>query len=134
MTCLYYTYKNLKCKNKGHYHNLCLIHFRIMYNKFVYKIQSVWRSYRTRRKIKNIYIKLPQELKYIVLHYMTLNHRTQYTINKIYKNKITVELEYLKKLYFEYSTYQIEEYEFYFKNKLKSMDRIKYLKTQLLRI
>lgn len=68
------------------YSNACLTHSRI---KVIF-IQSVWRAYRIRRKVKFMK-KLPNDALHIIQHYMRYDHNIQYKLLpsylKIYKKR-----------------------------------------------
>lgn len=61
------------------------------YNYFASKIQSTWRSFKTRKIIKNIFIKLPCEIKSIVLKHLRFDWNVQQfyipSVIKIYNNR-----------------------------------------------
>jgi hypothetical protein len=92
-------YKNNKCFNNKCFNNICnkciylnnycYNHFRLLYLKKIIIIQSYFRSYKTRRVIKNIYNKLPLDIQKYIKHFinMDLHYRRYYKkINNIVYN------------------------------------------------
>jgi hypothetical protein len=71
------THRFRKCKSNAKFviegHNYCYIHTKQLFNKHAVVIQKLWRSYRTRTKINNLYINLPTELQQQVLQHLTAN-------------------------------------------------------------
>ena len=68
------TSTNRICKCKYKYIILqkkyCHTHANILYNIYIIKIQSVFRAYFIRKKLKNIYFKLPYDIQYKILEYL----------------------------------------------------------------
>ena len=60
----------LKTKNKYCNKYVCHVHAAILFNYSILYIQKMYIGYRTRRKLKNIFVKLPNDLQNIVLWYM----------------------------------------------------------------
>ena len=60
----------LKTKNKYCNKYVCHVHAVILFNYSILYIQKMYIGYRTRRKLKNIFVKLPNDLQNIVLWYM----------------------------------------------------------------
>ena len=66
-----------KCKNKftlkikNNYY--CKNHSKLFYNKFIIKIQKTYRGYYIRKKIKQIFIKLPNDLQKKILFFINEN-------------------------------------------------------------
>ena len=94
------THRFRKCKYSSHFNiegrNYCIIHTKLLFNKCAITIQKLWRSYRTRTKINNLYINLPTELQQQVLQHLTAN-----TIfnNKYDKNFVPLINTFLKNKY-----------------------------------
>lgn len=65
---------NLKCKNKNilfiknNYY--CKNHIVLNFNKFIIKIQKMYKGYKTRKTLKNIYYKLPQDIQTHILYFI----------------------------------------------------------------
>ena len=77
-------------KINGKYH--CRIHFNYNYVKYILIIQSYWRSYYSRRKLNNIFKKLPCDIQRIVQWY--INKDEYYlgltdSINQILRKRAT---------------------------------------------
>jgi hypothetical protein len=53
------------------------------YKKYILIIQKIYKGYRTRKKIKNIFNNLPRDLQQIVLHYINLPIYYRNYYNKI---------------------------------------------------
>jgi hypothetical protein len=70
----------------------CIIHARQIYSQYAQYIQKIWRAYRNRNIINNIYIKLPDELQRIVIFYIKKNYLIKKhhhdVLCKIISNKI----------------------------------------------
>ena len=108
-----------KCKNKiivnikNKY--VCLYHFNLYYKKHILKIQQIYRGYKVRNKLNNIYYKLPKDIQNIILYYINLPiyYRNYYkTLNKIiYKkthlifNNNKVDINYIIKSYNLFNKY-----------------------------
>lgn len=60
----------LKTKNKYCNKYVCHVHAAILFNHSVLYIQKMYIGYRTRRKLKNIFVKLPTDLQKMILWYM----------------------------------------------------------------
>ena len=65
-------------------HKYCRQHANIIYKIIVNKIQKVWRSYRKRIFISNVFKKLPNDLQKKILFYV----RENYLIKKYHHNVI----------------------------------------------
>jgi len=50
------------CKNKRHYGNFCIIHYKLLYTKHAIIIQKMYKGYYIRKKLK-IYYNLPRDLQ-----------------------------------------------------------------------
>ena len=66
-------YNNL-CKKPSFSKSICLcrIHLILTHNSGIIKIQKIFRGYKTRKKINNIYKKLPSDVQGIILYYINL--------------------------------------------------------------
>ena len=60
----------LKSKNKYNNKIVCHVHADILFGSSALSIQKMYIGYRTRQKIKNLFLKLPTEIQKIVLWYM----------------------------------------------------------------
>jgi hypothetical protein len=85
------------CNNPSIYCKYCKKHYNIFLNKYAVIIQKNYISYKTRKKIKNIYYKLPNDLQYKIKYYM--NQDVYY---KKYKKRI---LEIVNKKIIKYFFY-----------------------------
>ncbi len=65
-----------KCKNNCiiviKQQNICLKHFNLYYKKYVLLIQKIFKGYYVRKKLKNLFYNLPQDIQKIVLYYINL--------------------------------------------------------------
>lgn len=108
MSCCYITNNITQCKrsytfsisiNKKSY-NYCNQHCNISVKKYILTIQKIWRGFKSRTKIKNLFIILPRELQKIVIYHMSSNlyFKKQYSVicNIIYKkiNKFCETVNY----------------------------------------
>jgi len=60
----------LKTKNKYNNQYICHVHAAILFTDSVLYIQKMYIGYKTRRKLKNIFVKLPMDLQKMVLWHM----------------------------------------------------------------
>ena len=108
--CKKQVYSNLFCKK------YCYKHFLLNYNRHAIIIQKAYIGYRTRKKLKNIYLKLPNDLQSKILSY--LNGELYYkkyckTLQSIINNKtlkifdynIKIDIEYLYTTFYLYNKY-----------------------------
>lgn len=120
-SCLKYNKK--KCyKNSYLYinnHSYCLNHSLLLYNKYVLKIQRIFRGYKARKYLVNIFNKLPNELQELIIYYINdnlykrkyLDTLTSIVINNTYNlhNHINSEkklsIDYLYNCYKLYNKY-----------------------------
>lgn len=134
MRCTTKTLLNKKCKCKALYSNLCYIHFKKYHSDSITKIQAVWRSFLTRRRIKNLFVSLPHELQNLVLYFMREDHRISQlhkSYINIYNNKICRMNLYLSELYYHYQTIYSLDFEEYIERKIRITDKIKYYKNRI---
>jgi len=131
-TCCVKNYFNNKCKNKNviyisnNYY--CINHINLLYLKYIIIIQKYYRGSKTRRILKNIYIKLPNDLQYKIKNYIN-NYLYKYNyvkkLNKIINNHITIlyfnsnyiisynelyNIYYLSIKYFKIMEFNIQKY------------------------
>lgn len=90
--CKKYRFSNLIC--------LCYNHLTLIHNDKIIKIQKIFRAYKARKKIKNIYIKLPRDIQCVILYYINL---PIYYNNYYKKIKNIVNKKIKKLLYYDYS-------------------------------
>ena len=95
MRCQCKTNQNKRCKLTANFAfaniSLCYIHAKKLYNSQVSLIQSVYRGYICRKKLKTLFYPLPDEIKDIVLKHMREEYYiTNYnkSINKILKKRV----------------------------------------------
>ena len=60
------------CKKKVKCLNYCIIHLKILYEKYIILIQKVYKGFYIRKKL-NIYYKLPRELQRKIIWHMNSN-------------------------------------------------------------
>jgi len=72
--CIFKNNKTRKCRNKIsiviNSKNLCWIHVCKNYEKAVIYIQKIYRAFYIRKKLKNIYYRLPDDIQGKICHYM----------------------------------------------------------------
>ena len=95
-------YNNL-CKKPIFSKSLCFCrnHLILTHNNSIIKIQKIFRAYKTRKKINNIYKKLPSDIQYIILYYINLPiyYNNYYKKIRNIVNKKTKDL-----LYYDYTS------------------------------
>jgi len=134
MRCKAITVLHKRCKCKSLYTNFCYTHAKKYYLGIIIKIQSSWRSYLTRKKIKNLFINLPHELQNLVLYFMREDHRISQLHKSyitIYNNKICRMNLCLSELYYHYQTIYSLNFEEYLERKIIIIDKIKYYKNRI---
>ena len=121
--CSHLQINNKKC-NKFHFITInklpyCFNHSQLLYNKYVIIIQKYYKGYKSRKYLKNIYIKLPHDLQNIIQFYINeslYNKKYINTLTKIITNntydlhnymlsdkKLTIQyLHYCYRLYNKY--------------------------------
>ena len=80
---------------------LCCNHLILTHNNSIINIQKIFRAYKTRKKINNIYKKLPRDIQDIILHYINLPiyYTNYYKKIRNIVNKKTKDL-----LYYDYTS------------------------------
>lgn len=80
---------------------LCRNHLILTHNNSIIKIQKIFRAYKRRKKINNIYKKLPRDIQDIILHYINLPiyYTNYYKKIRNIVNKKTKDL-----LYYDYTS------------------------------
>ena len=95
-------YNNL-CKKPIFLKSICLCrnHLILTHNNNIIKIQKIFRGYKIRKKINNIYKKLPSDIQDIILHYINLPiyYTNYYKKIRNIVNKKTKDL-----LYYDYTS------------------------------
>ena len=95
-------YNNL-CKKPIFFKSICLCrnHLILTHNNSIIKIQKIFRAYKRRKKINNIYKKLPRDIQDIILHYINLPiyYTNYYKKIRNIVNKKTKDL-----LYYDYTS------------------------------
>ena len=64
---------------------MCWIHYNKQYNKYILFIQKIYRGYRCRKVIKNIFIKLPIDIQYKIINYNRTDYYYKKYCNLIYR-------------------------------------------------
>lgn len=86
------TKRNRKCKLYRHFRDYCYIHSQIFYKDAATLVQRIWRGFYARKKMKNLFYNLPQELQSQVLKYVRTDHNIEKrwipSVIKVYKNRI----------------------------------------------
>tara|TARA_B100000902_G_C27307899_1_gene916623 strand:+ start:920 stop:1579 length:660 start_codon:yes stop_codon:yes gene_type:complete len=127
-------YYNIKCYNNKCYINKCknnntkLInnnyycknHSILFFNKYIIKIQKIYRAYKSRKILKNIYYKLPQDIQKQILFYINeslyqkkynrtirniINKRT-YNIILYFKIKNILTIDLINSVYYLNNKYR----------------------------
>jgi len=80
---------------------LCCNHLILTHNNSILNIQKTFRGYKTRKKIKNIYIKLPSDIQNIILYYINL---PIYYLNYYKKIRNIVNKKTKELLYYDYTS------------------------------
>lgn len=94
MLCIY---NNCKKKSFTNNCNFCKNHLLLNNNINILKIQKIYKGYKTRKKINNIFIKLPNDLQKIIINYLNIQHyynRYYNTLNNIIIKKTNNLLNY----------------------------------------
>ena len=113
-----------KCKNNKNlylYKNkyYCINHSKLFFNNYVIIIQKIYKGYRTRKKLKNLYYNLPSDIQNIIIYYINLpiyyrkyynslgkliyNNTNKFVMYKHYNEKINID--YIIKSYKLYNKY-----------------------------
>ena len=131
MRCKAYTRFNRRCKRPISRFDMCPCHFKKKFSPHIIKIQASWRAYRTRCKIKKLYINLPPDLKNLVLHFMTLEFRVKSRLLKFYKNQIFTLETTLTNYYNLYVNFQIYEWEDFLIIKMPFIKSLNYCRSRM---
>ena len=70
--------------------NYCYMHFQKTYNSFIIKIQKIFRGFKIRKKLNNIYKKLPEDIQNLIISYIRRDINKQYllAVNRVINKKI----------------------------------------------
>ena len=105
---------NKLCKKKIFSNSICLCvnYILLLYINTIIKIQKIFRGYKTRKKINNIFIKLPTDIQKIIIHkintpvyyvryYNTINKIVDKRINNfLYSTNKKFDIEYINDCYY----------------------------------
>jgi hypothetical protein len=134
--------------------NYCTNHAKLLVNKFVILIQKIYRGYRRRIYLKNIFYRLPRELQQHILNFNNQNIKklyacvNSYILKKTYKikslshiedNEITLDeliniITSISKYYYFLEPKWLNYYKFYFNNIKAILVSLVYKKTVILNI
>jgi hypothetical protein len=134
--------------------NYCTNHTKLLVNKFVILIQKIYRGYRRRKYLKNIFNRLPRELQQHILNFNNQNVKklyasvNSYILKKTYKikslshiedNEITLDeliniITSISKYYYFLEPKWLNYYKFYFNNIKAILVSLVYKKTVILNI
>lgn len=64
---------------------MCWTHYNKRYNKYIIFIQKMYKGYRCRKLIKNIFIKLPIDIQHKIINYNRTDHYYKKYCNLIYR-------------------------------------------------
>ncbi len=113
------------CKNNKYLNNInfCHKHLLLLFSKQIITIQKIYRAYKVRQKIKNIYIKLPKDIQNIILYYIELPSYYNNYYNKIKSivnkkvnkllyynttnNNIKLNIEYIIQCFYYFNKYNL---------------------------
>jgi len=116
-------YNNL-CKKPIFFKSICLCrnHLILTHNNSIIKIQKIFRGYKIRKTINNIYKKLPSDIQYIILHYINLpiyynnyykkirniiNKKTKYLLYHDYSSNNQLTIDYISKCFYYMNKYHL---------------------------
>lgn len=100
-------------------------------NNEVVKIQSAWRSYKVRRKIDNIFIKLPDDLQKLVAYHLNREDRLRRLYKTLYYKKICKLESKLVELYYKFLTENNMYFEDYISERIIITGTIEYFTKKL---
>lgn len=100
-------------------------------NNEVVKIQSTWRSYKVRKKMNNIFIKLPDDLQKIITYYVNIEDRLRRLYKKLYYKKICKLERNLVELYYKFLTENDMYFEDYMSRRIIITGTIDYFTKRL---
>lgn len=135
--CLYVNlYTGKQCKNIYDFNigikNLCKNHCILLYTKYALIIQKIYKGYKCRRYLNNIFFKLPNDVQDIILNKINkdLYYKQYYkTINKIIYNNVYKLHNYKFSADHFSISYILNCYKLYIKyHKIISLKYLKHLK------
>lgn len=99
------TNRSRKCKNKKNKLNClnkyCFLHNKLLYNKYIILIQSIFRGNKIRHKLNIIYNRLPEDLQIKIINichehksYIKFKNKINNIINSKINNIINIERNY----------------------------------------
>lgn len=125
--CSAFTNNKKRCKNKFKFvienHKFCTQHTNINYKIKVIKIQKVWRSYRKRIFIDNVFKNLPNDLQKKILFYVRENHLIKKYHHNIIKNILSKKFTENDIMYLDFYNGNLDIINIQ-NNKLKNMIQI----------
>lgn len=107
------------CKKNVFFNKLCKNHFLLENNKNIIYIQKLYKGHYVRKKISNIFLKLPNDLQKHIIYYMNINiyykkykkklnliieNKYKNVIN-IYSNRLKIDINDIIKSYYIYNKY-----------------------------
>ena len=118
--------------NKNYFIN----HLKLYYNNYIIKIQKIYRGYKLRKYLNNLFLKLPRDIQIYIINFNKINNKKykKFIKNKIYKDNFKINnfsninkyeiylmelIDILNKLILYYNildTNWINYYKFYFDN------------------
>jgi len=109
--------------------NLCKNHFVLINLKFIILIQKIYRGYKSRRILNNIYIKLDNDTQRIIKYY--LNNENKDLYKKILNKKIYNQSQIISQNYNIYNLFNnIQDYTRFIYLSEKYYDLLDYSKTK----
>lgn len=119
------------CKKKLFFNNLCKNHFLLKNYKNIVYIQKIYKGYYVRKKLSNIFYKLPDDLQKYIIYYINIDiYYKKYiknlnsvienkfiNITSIYSNKLKININDIIKSYYIYNKY----------NSILNINYLKYL-------
>ena len=75
-----------------HNKNYCINHSKLYYNNCIIKIQKIYRGYKLRKYLNNIFFKLPRDIQIHIINFNKINHKkyTEFIKKNIYKNNYKI--------------------------------------------
>ena len=106
-----------RCKLHCHFHGVCYIHARELYRDSATTIQKMWRGFKKRTKLQNLYYELPKELQTYVMRYVREDHYIEKkwipSVRKVYKNRLCHYHSLCADLHLLIGNFEITENEYY---------------------
>lgn len=122
---------NLSCKKYIFFNNLCKNHFLLKNYKNIVYIQKIYKGYYIRKKLVNIFYKLPDDLQKYIIYYINIDlYYKKYkknlnsiiekkfnNVTSIYSNKLKIDINDIINSYYIYNKY----------NSILNINYLKYL-------